>query len=187
MVTDEQLQKDPTISKALALDYLTLDDLKSGRGLSLVLEKHAQLVLAGLPVKGDEVKAAIAKLNEESELATAAEARLEELVRDADPEVQKVELTRQIGNAKQRLGLAEKEVDEETQWEQARHAWMTSKMVADANTRLEKLRAKVTSEQSILDGLTAKLAAVDGDTPGDPPDQANGKASGDASEKTPSS
>ena len=73
-------------------------------------------------------------------------------------------------------------MDEETQWEQARHAWMISKMLADANTRLDKLRAKVTAEKIILDGLTAKLAAVDDDdTPGDPPDQANGKASGDAS------
>ena len=52
MVTDEQLQQDPTISKALALDYLTLDDLKSGRGLSLVLQKHAELVLAGSAREG---------------------------------------------------------------------------------------------------------------------------------------
>ena len=180
-ITDAELQQeDPTIAKALALSYLTLDDLKSGRGLALVLQRHANLVLAGLPVKGDEVTAAISKLNEESELATAAEARLEELVRDADPEVQKAELTRQIGNAKQRRALAEKEVDEETQWEQARHTWMTSKMLADANTRLDKLRAKVTAEKIILEGLESKLAAVDGDdTPGDPPDQANGKASGE--------
>ena len=43
MLDDAQLQQDPTIAKALALDYMTLDDLKSGRGLALVLQHHAEL------------------------------------------------------------------------------------------------------------------------------------------------
>ena len=53
-MTDDQLRKDPIVAKALALEYVSLDDLKSTERLHLakVLQRHAALALAGIhPVR----------------------------------------------------------------------------------------------------------------------------------------
>ena len=76
------MRADPIVAKALRVcHYLTLDDLKNTTRLYLakVLQRHAEQVMAGLPLTGPEVKAKMDQINAESELATDAAARIEEL------------------------------------------------------------------------------------------------------------
>ena len=64
-MTDEQLRNDPIVAKALALGYVSLNDLKHPGNLALarVLQKHAEYAMAGLPLKGPEVQEAMDKVN----------------------------------------------------------------------------------------------------------------------------
>ena len=82
-ISDAALEKDPAVAKAIALDYITLDDRKSGSAISQVVQRHADLVFAGLPVRGPEVQAAMDKINAEGVLISTAQAR----VGGSDPRV----------------------------------------------------------------------------------------------------
>ena len=131
-MSDAALEKDPAVAKAIALDYITLDDLKSGSAISQVIQRHADLVFAGLPVRGPEVQAAMDKIN------------------------------RQIGNAKANLSMAQNILDQDDAWfaNNQNKSWFDAKVLSDYPARRADEAAAVTHFQGVLDALKAQLDAV---------------------------